>query len=93
VAGVPGAWGTLRGIAASASFAILVYYGVANLAALRMPRARPPLSLGAAPRAAARCAVLALSLVARHGGGGGGDAGRGVRRARVVRGSPGAGRG
>jgi APA family basic amino acid/polyamine antiporter len=30
--------GTLRGVASAASFTILVYYGLANLAALRMPR-------------------------------------------------------
>jgi APA family basic amino acid/polyamine antiporter len=34
---VVAALGTLKSIAAAASFAILVYYGVANLAALRMP--------------------------------------------------------
>ena len=33
------ATGTLRGVAATASFAILVYYGLANWAALRLPRA------------------------------------------------------
>jgi APA family basic amino acid/polyamine antiporter len=32
------ATGTLRGVAMAASFTILVYYGIANLAALRMPR-------------------------------------------------------
>src|SRR5690606_29477988 len=30
--------GTLAGVAATASFTILLYYGIANLAALRMPR-------------------------------------------------------
>lgn len=30
--------GSLRAVAAAASFAILLYYGIANLAALRMPR-------------------------------------------------------
>ena len=30
--------GTLRGVAEAASFTILVYYGIANTAALRMPR-------------------------------------------------------
>jgi len=33
------AFGTLRAVAPAASFAILLYYAVANLAALRMPRA------------------------------------------------------
>jgi APA family basic amino acid/polyamine antiporter len=32
------ATGTLRGVAMAASFTILVYYGITNLAALRMPR-------------------------------------------------------
>jgi APA family basic amino acid/polyamine antiporter len=59
------ATGALREIAAAASFAILVYYGIANLAALRMPRdaklypdAVPAVGLAA-------CALLALSLPLR----------------------------
>jgi len=32
--------GTLRGVAEAASFTILVYYGIANAAAIRMPRER-----------------------------------------------------
>jgi basic amino acid/polyamine antiporter, APA family len=62
VAAVVAATGTLRGVASAASFTILVYYGIANLAALRMPReaklypdAVPLLGLVA-------CAVLAVSL-------------------------------
>jgi basic amino acid/polyamine antiporter, APA family len=38
VAAVVAATGTLRGVAAAASFTILVYYGIANVAALRMPQ-------------------------------------------------------
>jgi basic amino acid/polyamine antiporter, APA family len=37
VAAIVAATGTLRGVAAAASFTILVYYGIANVAALRMP--------------------------------------------------------
>lgn len=62
VAAVIAATGTLRGVASAASLTILVYYGIANLAALRMPRAAklypdvvPTVGLVA-------CAVLALSL-------------------------------
>ena len=56
------AFGTLRAIAPAASFAILLYYAIANLAALRMPRdaklypdAVPALGLAA-------CLLLAASL-------------------------------
>ncbi|HEX2091502.1 MAG TPA: APC family permease [Longimicrobiaceae bacterium] len=59
------ATGALREIAAAASFAILVYYGIANLAALRMPREAklypdvvPAVGLTA-------CALLALALPVR----------------------------
>lgn len=38
MAAVVAATGTLKGVAAAASFAILMYYGIANLAALRMPK-------------------------------------------------------
>jgi basic amino acid/polyamine antiporter, APA family len=38
VAALVAATGTLRGAASAASFTILVYYAIANLAALRMPR-------------------------------------------------------
>ncbi|MBA4157307.1 MAG: amino acid permease [Gemmatimonadetes bacterium] len=38
VAAIVAATGTLREVASTASFTILVYYGIANLAALRMPR-------------------------------------------------------
>ena len=62
VAAVVAASGTLRGVASAAAFTILVYYGIANVAALRMPREAklypdfvPALGLVA-------CCVLALSL-------------------------------
>jgi basic amino acid/polyamine antiporter, APA family len=38
IAAIVAATGTLRDVAAAASFAILVYYAIANAAALRMPR-------------------------------------------------------
>lgn len=64
-AAVVAATGTLAGVASAASFAILVYYGMANLAALRMP-ADAKLYPNAVPVAGAlACAVLALSLPLR----------------------------
>jgi basic amino acid/polyamine antiporter, APA family len=38
IAAVVAGTGTLRGVASTAAFTILVYYAIANLAALRMPR-------------------------------------------------------
>jgi basic amino acid/polyamine antiporter, APA family len=62
VAAVVAATGTLRGVASAASFTILVYYGIANLAALRMP-ARAKLFPDVVPMVGmVACAVLALSL-------------------------------
>lgn len=59
------ATGALREIAAAASFAILVYYGIANLAALRMPR-EAKLYPDAVPVVGlAACALLTLSLPVR----------------------------
>jgi basic amino acid/polyamine antiporter, APA family len=59
---VVAATGTLRGVASAASFTILVYYGIANLAALRMPR-RAKLFPDAVPRVGlVACTVLALAL-------------------------------
>jgi basic amino acid/polyamine antiporter, APA family len=62
IAAAVAATGTLRGVASAASFMILIYYGIANMAALRMPRpaklypdAVPTVGLFA-------CAGLALSL-------------------------------
>ena len=62
IAAVVAAMGTLRGVASAAAFTILLYYGIANLAALRMPAAAklypdvvPIVGLSA-------CVLLALSL-------------------------------
>jgi APA family basic amino acid/polyamine antiporter len=67
-AAVAAGFGTLQAIAPAASFAILVYYAIANLAALRMARADrlypdavPAVGLGA-------CLVLAASLSPRTAG-------------------------
>ena len=59
---VVAATGTLRGVASAAAFTILLYYGIANLAALRMPRAskRYPDLVPIVGMVA--CAGLALSL-------------------------------
>lgn len=83
VAAVVAATGTLNGVAAAASFTILVYYGIANLAALRMapatkryPDAVPVLGLiccaGLAfalqpATVATGVAVLAVGFVGRWG--------------------------
>lgn len=62
VAAVIAATGTLRGVASAASFTILVYYGIANLSALRMA-ARAKLFPDAVPAVGLLgCAVLAISL-------------------------------
>lgn len=62
VAAVVAATGTLREVASTASFTILVYYGIANLAALRMPR-DAKLYPDAVPLVGmAACAGLAISL-------------------------------
>ena len=62
IAALVAATGTLRGVAAAASFTILIYYGIANLAALRMPAGAklfpnlvPIIGLSA-------CTLLAISL-------------------------------
>jgi APA family basic amino acid/polyamine antiporter len=62
VAAVIAATGTLSGVAAAAAFTILIYYGIANIAALRLrgearlyPAAVPVIGLVA-------CAVLAAAL-------------------------------
>jgi APA family basic amino acid/polyamine antiporter len=52
------ATGSLGGVASTASFAILVYYGIANLCALRMPR-----SLRRYPDAVAFLGLLACMLL------------------------------
>jgi len=55
----------LRGIAAAASFAILLYYAVANLAALRMPREAKLYPDFVPAVGLAACALLAASLSPR----------------------------
>jgi APA family basic amino acid/polyamine antiporter len=54
--------GTLRDIAAAAAFAILIYYGIANLAALRMPAAAKLYSDAVPAAGLMACGVLAISL-------------------------------
>jgi APA family basic amino acid/polyamine antiporter len=62
VAALVAATGTLRGVATAAAFTILVYYGIANLAALRMP-AKDKLYPNVVPGVGmVACAVLAVSL-------------------------------
>lgn len=65
IAAIVATTGTLRGVATAASFAILIYYGIANVAALRMPR-RAKLYPDVIPiTGLVLCALLALSLPAR----------------------------
>ena len=54
--------GTLRGVAEAAAFTILVYYGLANLAACRMPQAAKLVPNLVPLVGLAACVVLALSL-------------------------------
>lgn len=62
IAGAVAATGTLRGVASAASFTILVYYGIANLAALRMPPEKKLYHDSVALVGLAGCGALALSL-------------------------------
>jgi APA family basic amino acid/polyamine antiporter len=62
IAAVVAATGTLRGVASAASFAILIYYGIANLAALRMHRDAKLFHDAVPVIGLASCAVLAVSL-------------------------------
>lgn len=62
IAAVVAATGTLRVVASAASFTILIYYGIANVSAHRMPR-DAKLYPDAVPLVGfASCAVLAVSL-------------------------------
>ncbi|HEV3050031.1 MAG TPA: amino acid permease [Longimicrobium sp.] len=62
IAAMVAATGTLRGVASAASFTILIYYGIANLSALRMPR-EAKLYPDAIPAVGlVSCAALAVSL-------------------------------
>jgi basic amino acid/polyamine antiporter, APA family len=62
IAAVVAATGSLRGVASAASFTILVYYGIANLAALRMPRDAKLFADVVPIVGLAACLALALSL-------------------------------
>jgi APA family basic amino acid/polyamine antiporter len=61
-AALAAAFGTLRAIAPAASFAILLYYALANLAALRMPREQKLYPDAVPIVGLAACALLAASL-------------------------------
>jgi basic amino acid/polyamine antiporter, APA family len=62
IAALVAATGTLRDVASAASFTILVYYGIANIAALRMP-GRAKLFSDVVPATGfIACLLLALSL-------------------------------
>jgi basic amino acid/polyamine antiporter, APA family len=62
IAAVVAATGTLRGVASAAAFTILIYYAIANLAALRMPRDLKLYHDAVAAVGLISCVVLALSL-------------------------------
>jgi basic amino acid/polyamine antiporter, APA family len=62
VAAVVAATGSLRDVASTASFAILVYYGIANVCAMRMPRERRLFHPLIPWIGVIGCALLALSL-------------------------------
>jgi APA family basic amino acid/polyamine antiporter len=64
-AALAAAFGTLGAIVPAASFAILLYYGVANLAALRMPRAARLYPSAVPVIGLAACLGLAASLAPR----------------------------
>ena len=54
--------GTLKGVASAAAFTILVYYGIANWAALRMPREAKLFPDFVPVAGCVACGLLALSL-------------------------------
>ena len=62
IAAVVAATGTLRGVASAAAFTILIYYGIANLSALRMPREAKLYSDAVPVVGLISCATLAVSL-------------------------------
>lgn len=64
-AALAAAFGTLAAIVPAASFAILLYYAVANLAALRMPRAARLYPSAVPAVGLAACVGLAASLAPR----------------------------
>ena len=65
IAAVVAATGTLAGVAAAASFTILLYYGIANVAALRMPVHAKLFSDVVPWFGLLSCLLLALSLSPR----------------------------
>ena len=65
VAAIVAATGSLRAVAAAASFTILVYYGIANVAALRMPRGSKIYSNAVPIVGLIGCIALAASLPLR----------------------------
>lgn len=62
VAALVAATGTLRGVASAASFTILLYYGIANVAALRMPAQRKRYADAVPLIGLIGCSLLAASL-------------------------------
>lgn len=62
VAAVVAATGTLRGVASAAAFTILLYYAIANVAAMRMPREAKLYSDVVPWVGVVSCIVLAFSL-------------------------------
>ncbi len=62
VSAVIAATGTLRGVAAAAAFTILIYYGIANLAALRLRGAARLYPVAVPVVGLLACAVLAAAL-------------------------------
>ncbi|GMU67188.1 MAG: amino acid transporter [Acidobacteriota bacterium] len=65
VAAIVAATGTLAGVASTAAFAILIYYGIANLAALRLPAGVKRYPRAVAWTGLAGCALLATALEVR----------------------------
>jgi basic amino acid/polyamine antiporter, APA family len=65
IAAVVAATGTLRSIATAASFTILIYYGIANVAALRMPASTKLYSNAVPATGLILCTMLAMSLAPR----------------------------
>lgn len=62
IAALVAATGTLRGVASAASFTILIYYGIANLSALRMPSDSKLFTDAVPVLGMIACALLAISL-------------------------------
>ena len=65
IAAVVAATGTLASVASAAAFTILVYYGIANLAALRLERTKKLYPHIVAEIGLVSCTLLALSLPGR----------------------------